>query len=365
MGSREWTRRAILSGVAGMSLPALGEVGRRFASEMSGYSDPATEFPVVRLTSPSCSSFLPPYNGRPRARRGNFLLHSSDRGGQPQAFRMDLKTGESQQLTEAAALDGATLCLLPDDRSFCYFDGSSLRQTVLSNLRTREIYRHPEGWNRGRGLSISGDGLHAAFVEVRDGVSRLRLLTITKLSATTVVEPEAAIGEPLIRPRRAGILYRRGGDSLWLVNYDGRDNRRLKLAPGGIGPAYWSTDGRSIFYLSYPPEPRALHAVREHVPDSNTDQLISSTSQFVAFSPNEDASVFVGASSNKASPCVLLLLRGTRRELTLCEHRASDPASVAPLFSMDSQQVYFQSDKDGKPAIYSQRVDRLVEKTDT
>jgi oligogalacturonide lyase len=117
--------------------------------------------------------------------------------------------------------------------------------------------------------------------------------------------------------------------------------------------------------LSYPPEPRALNAIREHVPDSNTDRLISPTSQFVGFSPNEDASVFVGASSSKASPYVLLLLRSTRRELTLCEHRASDPASVAPLFSTDSQQVYFQSDKDGKPAIYSLRVDRLVEKTDT
>ena len=278
---------------------------------------------------------------------------------------MDLKTGESQQLTEAAALDGATLCLLPDERSFFCFDGPSLRQTVLPNPRTREIYRHPEGWNRGRGFSISGDGRYAAFVEVRGGVWRLRLLAIAKLSTTTVVESEAAIDDPLGRPGRDGILYRRGGDSLWLVNFDGRDNRRLKLAPGRIGPAYWSSNGRSILYLSYPPEPRALNSVREHVPDSNTDQLISPTSQFVGFSPNEDASVFVGASSNKASPYVLLLLRNTRRELTLCEHRASDPASVAPLFSMDSQQVYFQSDKDGKPAIYSLRVDRLVEKTDT
>ncbi len=270
-----------------MSLPALGEVGRQFPPEMLRYSDPATEFPVVRLTNPACSSFLPPYSGRRHARRGNFLLYYSDRTGQPQAFGMDLKTGESQQLTEAAALDGATLCLLPDERGFCYFDASSLRRTVLPNLRTREIYRHPEGWNRGLGLAISGDGLHAAFVEARGGVSRLRLLDIAKLTTSTVVESEAAIGNPLVRPGRVGILYRRRGDSLWLVNYDGRDNRRLKLAPGGIGPAYWSSDGRSIFYLSYPPEPRALNAVREHVPDSNTDQLVSSTSQFVAFSPNE------------------------------------------------------------------------------
>jgi oligogalacturonide lyase len=278
---------------------------------------------------------------------------------------MDLKKGESEQLTEAEALDASSLCLLADERSFCYFDGLWLRQTELPNLRAREIYQLPEGWNRGRGLSVSGDGLHATFVEARGGVSRLRLLAIAKKSATTIVEAEAAISVPVPRPRRAGILYRQGGDSLWLVNYDGRDNRRLKLAPGGIGPAHWSSDGRSVFYLSFPLDPRAPSAVREHVPDSNADQLVSPTSQFAGFSPNGDASVFVGASSNKASPHVLLLLRSTRRELTVCEHRASDPASVAPLFSADSQRVYFQSDRHGKPAIYCLRVDRLVEKTET
>jgi len=35
------------------------------------------------------------------------------------------------------------------------------------------------------------------------------------------------------------------------------------------------------------------------------------------------------------------------------------------MFSADSQRVYFQSDRHGKPAIYAIRVDRLVEKTET
>jgi oligogalacturonide lyase len=48
--------------------------------------------------------------------------------------------------------------------------------------------------------------------------------------------------------------------------------------------------------------------------------------------------------------------------LTLCEHRASDPALAAPIFSPDSQLVYFLSDKEGKPAIYRIHVERFVEK---
>jgi oligogalacturonide lyase len=278
---------------------------------------------------------------------------------------MDLKTGQSQQLTEAVALDASTVCQLLDERSICYFDGPSLRQTVLSTLRTREVYRVPEGWSRGRGLCISGDGVHATFVEANERLWRLRIVTIAKGDAATATETSELIADPIPRPRRAGILYRRGADALWLVNYDGRDNRRLKTAEGALGPADWSPDGRSVLYLLLPRQAQKLNEIREHVPDSNSDQLISTTSQFVSFSHNRDASVFAGASSSKAAPYILILLRVTHRELALCEHRSSEPASVAPLFSADSQQVYFQSDRHGKPAIYAIRVDRLVEKTET
>ena len=65
------------------------------------------------------------------------------------------------------------------------------------------------------------------------------------------------------------------------------------------------------------------------------------------------------------SPTLLLLLRMTRRELTLCEHKASKAEMVAPRFSPDSQRVYFQTDRHGKPAIYDMHVEKLVEKTET
>jgi oligogalacturonide lyase len=207
--------------------------------------------------------------------------------------------------------------------------------------------------------------LHAAFVEAGDNVSRLRLLNLAQGAAATVVEAQATISHPVPRPRRTGLLYRRGGTDLWLVNYDGRDNRQLKLAPGRIGPAHWAPNGRSILYLSIPEDSRKLNEIREHVPDSNADQGIASTSQFASLAANGDVSVFAGASSSKASPYVLLLLRVTHRELALCEHKCSDPAKVVVAFSRDSQRVYFVSDRHGKFAIYSIRVDRLVEKTET
>jgi oligogalacturonide lyase len=92
---------------------------------------------------------------------------------------------------------------------------------------------------------------------------------------------------------------------------------------------------------------------------------VANTSQFVGFGGNGDSSVFVGASGSKASPYVLLLVRAVKRELTLCEHHSSDPAQVNPVFSPNSQRIVFQSDRDGKMAIYAMVVDRLVEQTET
>ena len=360
-----WTRRSILTGLAGINLPATAEIGRPLPPDGVRVVDRVTEFEVVRLTDPSYTSFLPQCRGRAFFRKRNAILYCSDREGSRQAYLMDLKTGLSRRLTDATALDGTSLNLLPDERTCCYFDGPSMRRTNLGSGRTREVYRVPEGWERATGFSVSGDGIHAFLVEKRNATYRIQQVALGKGGAQTVVESGEPLSYPLPRPKRAGVLYRRAVDSLWLVNYDGQQNRPLKTAPGRTGTAYWSDDGRTIFYLSIPADRRQLIALRELTPDANADALLAPTSQFVDFSPNHDGSVFVGASSSKASPYVLLLLRTTRREFTLCEHRASDPSQVTPVFNPDSQQVLFQSDRDGKPAIYAIRVDRLVEKTES
>jgi hypothetical protein len=88
---------------------------------------------------------------------------------------------------------------------------------------------------------------------------------------------------------------------------------------------------------------------------------VSPTSQFASFSPNFDGSVFVGASRSKAQPNVVLLLRTAKREMTLCQHHASKASAVTPVFSPDARRVYFQSDEEGKPALYSVNVELLIE----
>jgi oligogalacturonide lyase len=361
---RRWTRRSLLTFFAATGFAVERGKGVLFGSDFERFPDPATELEVTRLTRPSYATHLPAYYARAISHKEQFVLCWSDRTGSPQAFRLNLKNGEWLQLTDAAALDGASLTLMPDERSFCYFDGPSLKRADLSKFREREIYSVPEGWQRCPGSSVNDDGLFAMFAESRAGSCRLRLVGIAKGTAATLAEASSPITDPVARPRRTQVLYRQESAGLWLVNFDGQQNRKLKIAPGVVGPARWAPDGRTILYLHFPDEKTQLNTIREHTPDANQDQLVAKTSQFVQFDANRDTSVFVGASRNKASPHILLLLRTAGRELTLCEHAATDAASAAPIFSPDSQQVYFQSDREGKAALYRIHVERFVEKTE-
>jgi len=357
-----YTRRVFLSGVPALGILGAPGAGQAVPSEAKKYPDPATEFEVVRLTDPAHTSRLPAFYNRAISHRSNFLLYTSDRAGAPQAYRMDLKTFESKQLTDAKALLPGSLVLGTDERAFHFADGTTVYSGNPSNPRTKSVYDAPVGFEV-QSLSASDDTTHLFVVESSSNAWRLRALRLLGNGPTGAIESPEPISDPMPRPKRAGILYRRGGE-LWLTNYDGAQNHRLRVAAGGIGPALWSSDGRTIFYINFPEGGKALNNIREFDPDTNEDRPVANTSQYVHFGRNSDSSVFVGASGSKASPYILLLVRAVKRELALCEHRASDPSQVAPIFAPNSQRVFFQSDRHGKMAIYSIRVERLVEATE-
>jgi oligogalacturonide lyase len=361
--ARGLSRRGFLFSGFATGLFAQERPGASFPSAVKRYADPATDFDVYRLTDPSYSSTLPAAYNRAIAHNNASMLFCCDRNGSPQAFRLDLKSGETRELTTVEDLDGNSLTLTPDNRSFCFFAGRSLFLTALGG-RPRELYKIPEGWERTAGLSVGPDGTHATFAERQGAGSRLRMVPLAQAAARTVVESPFAISHPIARPMRAQILFRQGDEALWLVNSDGTQKHPLKLAAGRVGPADWAPDGKTVLYLNFPEDSKQLTAIRECNPDAASDNLVAKTSQFAHFGFNRDTSVFVGASRSAASPTILLLLRITQRELTLCEHKASHPETTAPRFSPDAQRIYFQSDRDGKPALYCMHVERLVERID-
>ena len=334
--------------------------GRVFPASAVRYQDPATEFIVLRLTDPQFTSALPVAGNRGLTARS--ILYASDMAGDWQAFWFDLHSKESRQLTDAKQLDRASLALAPKDKAFWHFDGPALIETALPGLKTHEVYRVPEGFEKAPGASFSDDGQYATFVERGGGRYLLRVAHLTRGTAATLVESSDELRDPMLRPRHPSLVYR-NAEHFFSIDLDGRQSRRLEFAEGTTMQTEWAADGHELQYLNRPTDPHRLTALRAWVPETNSDTRLADTSQYLQFEGNADATAFVGASGSKASPYLLLLIRAARRELTLAEHRASDPALVNPRFAPNSQYVAFVSDRHGKPAIYWIAVDKLVSET--
>lgn len=328
------------------------------------FLDRATEFEFQRYTEPGYASQLPRTNAIAFARRARFLLYTSDRGGASHAWAMDLRSSEHRQLSEGDAIDPASLTLTSDERNVLYTSGDQLWMTSASGLKPRSLYRSEAGLLAGAGVAAIPDGPSALVVERREQGSLLRRIPLVKGTPTVLAEFPLPVLDPMPRPRRASLAVRDESGGLWLALLDGSKPRQLKTETGKVLAAEWSRDGRTLTYLLDPLVEGKANVLRELNPDSGEDTLLAVTSQFATFSANSDGSVIVGASRGKAQPYVLLLVRSVKRELTICEHRASQAADVKPRFTPDSQRIYFQSDREGKPVIYGMAVDKLVEKTE-
>lgn len=349
----EQSRRSFLAGVAVAS------------QEWVRYQDPATEFDVRRLTSPEHESTLSPQPARCIDRRSRNLLFSAMSGENWAPFQIDLSNGQIKPLAAVEDYAPESLTFSSDDRAALFFSGPKLISVQLNNQHRQELAGVRDGWTHSGPLVSTEDGQSLFFVEMQDGNSNIRRLRQPKGNPETAVEVRGPVAGLTPNPKRAMLLWLNGTGELWVAAFDGAGQRRVETPAGKVLQALWSPDGQTLQYLLEPAESNQLIAIREQGLDSRADSLLAKTSQFVSFARNANSSVFVGASRSKASPNILLLLRATRREFTLCEHKARNPAAAAPCFSANSQRIFFQSDRHGKMAIYMMNVEKLIEKTDS
>lgn len=353
------SRRAFLA------LSCASALGQEAVSERRRYADPATEFEVVRMTDPAHDSVLAAPPARWVDRRSRSLLFASSRGSGPQPWTMDLASGEQRPLGVFAGFEAGSLTLSGDDREAWFSEGATLRAVQLGSGRARELARIREGWRVRGALAPSDDGTHLFYIEERGDACEVRKLRPARGGAETVAAQAGLIDEVAPNPKRAAVLWRTSAGELWVGGFDGAGRRRVATPAGKVLEGRWSPDGQSLLYLLEPAEKGSLVSIREQALDSQEDRLVARTSQYASFEANANASVFVGASRSLASPMVLVLLRATRREFTLCEHKAREAGQVRPRFTPNSQRVVFESDRHGGRAIYLLNVEKLIEKTDS
>jgi len=333
--------------------------------EWRKYLDPVTEFEVLLLTEPQFESIFPSPPAIPVDRRSRLLVYASTRSGQWQPWVMDLSDGTSRQLGTHADFLPSTLTLSSTGREAVFAEGDRLKAVQLAGLRQRDVATLNSGAEWFGPVAPSPDGTALFYVEKASGIWRVQRLAWPRGVPVPVLES----GEPVLaltpNPRRAMLLWRTGAGAIETSAQDGTLRRRLETPPGRVLEAAWSADGQAVLYLHESAEERPRCTLREQMLDSREDRLVAPTSQFGRFSRNANGSVFVGASRSVASPLILILLRINRRELPLCEHKASDPEMTRPVFTPDSQRILFVSDRLGKPAIFMLNVEKLIEKTES
>ncbi len=333
-------------------LPAVGEFVR--------FSDPTTETFVVRLTSLKSAAYLPAAQNRIVSVKERFLLFCSDRNGALSPFQVDLRTGAVRHLANTANLTVNSLCLDAKEHWAYFLDGGRVMRAEAGKKdeRRREAEKVIDGGVSNFSLA-GGDSIFF----ISDGTlqrweegGKTNVLYATSGATACHAQP----GGPT-----SGCLYTRDAArderEFWYLGA-AADSKPMLLAEGKVSDPFWSPDGQSILFLREVARNEVILSEIHSVGlDGKPEQCVAPTSQFASFAPNFDASVFVGASRSKAQPNIVLLLRSAKREMTLCQHHASRPSAVLPVFSADARRVYFQSDQDGKSAVYSVNVESLVE----
>ncbi len=341
---------SVVSNKKGKPLPRVGEFFR--------FLDPITETPVVRLTSLQSNSFLPASTNSFISVKERFLIFSSDRGGTLAPFKLDLRNGLLTQLARPRKLEPKSLCLNQKRTALYLLDGDSLQEITLANHKLR----------------VLTEGVSSFCELARDSGPDPKLLIVRQGRLETWPAGSAPLAENvesfcLTRPGDRGCFFQRNTTpedrEFWYTPLPASEaGSPVLLARGKVSNPVWMPNGQSLLFLRDVARSNGavseIHAIN---PETRSEQRVATTTQFAAFSPNGDASVFVGASRSKAQPTVLLLLAAVQREFTLCEHRASHPAAVSPVFSPDSKRVYFQTDHEGKSALYSVNVEALIEPT--
>ncbi len=353
------TRRTLLGLIPSALLAASSRTRNRKSKplpanrgEFVRFADPTTENAVVRLTAPAHASFLPAEQNRFVSSREAFLVFSSDRSGECAPFQVNLRTGALTQLAETKGLANRAIALDDKARRMYFLHSDILEEVDLRHLHTRRLAEDVADFHVG--------GLNNEIVIRRQN----HLERLTGRVTEPLVDDVSSRG--VVRPTGEGCAFCRtvteDQHEFWYAPFGG--GKPVLLARGNISCPYWRPDGRTLLFLRQVQHPGFLASeLREVALDGSPEVLVSRTSQYAAFAPNSDGSVFVGASRSKAQPDIVLLIRDVQREMVLCEHRARKAETVSPAFSPNSQRVYFQSDHEGQFAIYSVNVELLVERT--
>jgi len=316
---------------------------------------------------------------------GEWLVYGSDRGNvkvQLNLFKMNLKTGESIQLTESNRdLKPQWAHISPDGKEVYYIEDTNHFEAVdLETLEERSLGR-VENCTRPHQLTVSPDNRYIAdalFLEKRkEGAFLTEPFGFLIRSAIVVIDTKTGKQHRLLDgntprthvqycPADANLLcYCYGGpwwyvQRLWLINADGTNNRPIFMQTHfeGAGHEQWGASGERIYVVcNGGRQPQGMWSV-----DVNSGEekcvLAGMCTGHIATNPQEDR--FVGSEIYcDPSKGLWMAKKGSYKPELLCRagkggHQipSGHGGSAHPRFLPDGKTVAFSSALTGSGELY-------------
>jgi len=378
-------------------------VGTVYPPEGRWYADAQTGRPVRQLTSVGHNYHLYFYNPTVTP-DGRYVVFYSERTGLTNLFRLDLSSGESVQLTDAADVRaeywpftppirgvGACLAALGDEgRRVYYFEGNDLKSVHLDSLEAQLVLRVPAD-RRPSMLNANADTLvfatwdEALFSDYArrayggekfpdDAFFQQTTSTITRVDLRSGLAEEKLrlpnfwINHVLLHPTQRHRLlfcheFTHAHDRLWLLD---TDTGRCAPVPGQradewIEHEFWSKDGlRICFHGGWDgDETRAFCGWCD--PAGTTYARFehhTSGRVYAHYNLHPGGHAMVTDGEGRPGCISRVELRDGRQEFTvLCRHDSYEPvedqrAHPHPSFTPDGRQVVFTANHGGVSQVY-------------
>ncbi len=362
-----------------------GQKGKVFPDQRRKYKDAKTGHTVWQMTDTPGRFTRAQYATQPMATPDSrFVIYGSDRAGEAgqwNMFKLDLRTGESTQLTESTRnLVYHWSVISPDGKEVYYVeDGNSFKVVNIETLEEREICRVTP-CHRPHQLTVSPDNkyiINPIFLEAKEEENFLVGNGHLIRSALVVINTKTGEIHRLCdgnTPRTHAqycptdpnlIMYCYGGpwwyvQRLWMIHADGTGNRPIFIQSHfeGAGHEFWGTAGKSIYiFCNGGRQPQGLWAVN---PDGTNERCVMAGPTTGHGSANHEEDRFVASEIYGNSTDGLWMSKKGSTQPELLVHTGYDPskfpsgsgASAHPRFLPDGKRLIFSSAMTGSPEVY-------------
>jgi hypothetical protein len=253
-----------------------GYKGKTYPDQRRKFTDSRSGHTVWQLTNAGAHSTKLYFTNRSVTPDSRWLIYHSDRGSAPQhfnLFKMDLRTGESIQLTESGAVTEDTPEIAYDGKLVYYAENkTSVHAIELESLKERTLCTFADPIRFDHAFTITPDGRSLIVTATLEPpkklgynfghyTTRAALIVVNTANGENrrLIDGSSPLGHTAICPTNGNLvlysihIHWAEIQRAWLINMDGTGHRFIfrQTQGEGVGHEFWGASGRTVFVSCY------------------------------------------------------------------------------------------------------------------